>query len=285
MFKNILIPISSEFYSKEVLERGLHLAEKFNASIDLLYIIEEKTLNQAYRLSNTYRTHYDRRETKKEIIREQTLAADKIIFNEAEIFLKNKKISFEAKTVYGEFSETIKKEIDKKNYNLVLMGFEKRCTLNYRLFGEANIPIWIEMGKGNKTILAVCTNLAPNKKVPKISIDLAKILGWKLHMIYVVDIEDAVEVDEMGRRSNKKSEEDLIKRGKSFIAEMEKKGVDVELIRGSLEKETLKAAKKIKANLVIVGREQKKRGMFGIPTKNIKRKIVEKCKYSMLFVN
>jgi len=45
MFKNILIPISSEFYSKEVLERSVLLAEKFKSSINLIYIIEEKMLD------------------------------------------------------------------------------------------------------------------------------------------------------------------------------------------------------------------------------------------------
>ena len=44
MFKDILIPISSEYYSKEVLTRGASLYKKFGSKISLIYIIEEKTL-------------------------------------------------------------------------------------------------------------------------------------------------------------------------------------------------------------------------------------------------
>ena len=81
MFKNILIPISSEFYQKEVFQTGAFLAEKFNSIITLLYIIEEKTLNQTDKLSDVYRTTHGRAETKKGIIRGYVQSADKIIFD------------------------------------------------------------------------------------------------------------------------------------------------------------------------------------------------------------
>ena len=66
---------------------------------------------------------------------------------------------------------------------------------------------------------------------------------------------------------------------------MKNKGVNVQLVKGSLEKETTMAAESIKPNLIILGREQKKKGILGIPIKNIKRKMAERCKYSILFVN
>ena len=49
-------------------------------------------------------------------------------------------------------------------------------------------------------------------------------------------------------------EEDIIK----LANDMEKKGIHASCVTGSLEKETIKAAEKIEANLIIVGREQKK---------------------------
>jgi len=165
------------------------------------------------------------------------------------------------------------------------MGFVKGCMLNYRLLDDINIPVWVEAESKGKSILAVCSNLAPNKKVPEISLKLSKTLGWKLDMLYVVDIEDCVQVDENCKRSDKKSERDLIFKGQSFVAKMEKKGVKIELIKGSLQKETTKAAKRLNPNLVIVGRGQKKKGLLGLPVKNVKRKMAEKCKYSILFIN
>ena len=73
--------------------------------------------------------------------------------------------------------------------------------------------------------------------------------------------------------------------GQNFVEKMREKGVNSRLVKGSLEKETVKAAESIGANLVIVGREQKKKNILGLPVKNVKRKIAEKCKYSILFIN
>jgi hypothetical protein len=136
-----------------------------------------------------------------------------------------------------------------------------------------------------KSILAVCSNLSPNKKVPDMSIKLSETLGWNLHMLYVVDIEDSVQVDENCIRSEKKPERDLVFNGQNFVEEMKNRGVNIQLVKGSLQKETNKAADEINPNLVIVGREKKKKGLLGLPVKNVKRKIAEKCKYSILFVN
>lgn len=285
MFKNILIPVSSEFYAKEALERSVFLAEIFKSSIKLIYIIEEKTLNQTDKMSDAFRTHYEIDETKKKMVREQIRTADDIIFDDARFFFKNKGIPSEEKIVEGEFSNVIKSELSKKNYDLILMGFEKECILNYRLLEEVNIPIWIESDGKSNTILAVCSNLAPNQKVPEFSVKLAESLGWNLHMLYVVDVMDNVEVDENGKRSDRKSEKDLVNRGENFVEKMRQKGVNAQLVKGGLERETVKAAERIGANLVIVGREQKKKSILGLPFKSFKRKMAEKCKYSMLFIN
>lgn len=285
MFKNILIPVSSEYYTKKILERGVFLAEKFKSTANLIYIIEEKTLDQTDKLSDSFRTHYEIEDTKKEIIGKQKQKADSIVFKDARILFKNKRIPFEEKTVEGEFSTVIKNEINKKEYDLILMGFEKGCTLNYRLLNERDIPIWVESNGKGKSILAVCSNLAPNQKVPELSIKLADSFNWALHMLYVVDMQDNVQVDKTGRRSNRRTKDDLIHIGETFVEKMRGKNIDVQLVKGNLEKETFKAANKLGANLVVLGREKKKKGMLGLPVKNIKRKMAEKCRYSILFVN
>ena len=285
MFENILIPVSSEFYSKKILERSVFLAERFKSTINLVYIIEEKTLHQTDKISDSFRTHYNRLETSNDIIKKNRLRVDNIILNDAKFFLKNKEIPFKEKIVEGEFSNVVKRELDENNYDLVLMGFEKGCILNYRLFDEVNVPIWIESDGESKSILAVCSNLAPNQKVPEFSVKLSGDLGWDLHMLYVVDMGDNVEVGETGQRSGRKSEKDLIFIGENFVEKMREKGINVRLVKGGLEKETVKAAEDIGANLVIVGREQKKKNIFGLPVKNVKKKIAEKCRYSILFVN
>ncbi len=285
MFKKILIPISSEFYSKELLQQSVFLAEKFDSVLNLIYIIEKKTLAQTDKESDAFRTQYEIEETKNELIQKQKQTADTIIFNDAKFYFEDKNISSKGKIVEGEFSEVVKFETTKDNYDLILMGFAKGCILNYRLLDEVDIPVWVE-GKGYcESILAVCSNLAPNKKVPDISIELSKILGWKLNMLYVVDMEDSVQVDENCNRSEKMSEKDLLFKGQIFVKEMENKGIDISLVKGNLGKETTKAADKIKPSLIVVGREQKKKGILGFPVKNVRKKMVESCDYSILFVH
>ena len=96
------------------------------------------------------------------------------------------------------------------------MGFEKECILNYRLFDKMEVPIWIETNDEIKSILAVCSNLAPNQIVPKVGIELSKALGWDLHLLYIVDPGDNVEVDQAGNRSHIKSEKELIFKGENY---------------------------------------------------------------------
>jgi len=285
MFKNILIPISSEFYNKEIFQTGKYLAKKFNSVINLVYIIEEKTLIQTEKSLNSYRTKFDKDETKKEIIRKNINLADSIVFKDAKRVFSDEKINVNEEIINGEFSSVVKGQLNKYNFDLILMGFEKECMLNYRLFDEVDIPIWIEMGKKKNCILTVCSNLAPNKKVPDISRSLSKILNLDLHMIYVVDTQDSVSVDNNGVRSGKKTENELITRGQQFVLDMQKKGVDIHLLKGSIEKVTKKVAEDYKAGLVIIGRAQKRKNVFGIPTKGLKRKIAESCDYSILFVH
>jgi len=285
MFKNILIPISSEFYQKEIFQIGAFIAEKFDSTITLLYIIEEKTLNQTDKLTDVYRTTHEIEETKEDIIRKYIESADKIVFHDANLFFKSKNIAFKEEIIEGEFSTVIKGQLNKNQYDLILTGFEKECLLNYRLLDEVNIPVWIEAGHRDKSILAVCSNLAPNQKVPDFSINISKTLGWNLNLIYVVDVQDNVEVDGIGRRSGKKSEKILIEKGEQFIQTMKKKGIDGQLVQGNLEKEIESAAENLGAKLVILGREQKKKNILGFPVKSVKRKMAEKCRYSLLFIN
>lgn len=285
MFNNILIPISSEYYSKEVLKRGVFLAKKFKSKITLIYIIEEKTLNQTDKLSDAYRTHYEIAETEKEIIKKHQITADNIIFEDAKLFFKDKGISLQERIIKGEYSAVVKNEINNHKHDLILMGFEKKCVLNYRLFDEVKNPIWVVNKNEGKSILAVCSNLAPNIKVPDLSLKLSEALNLELNMIYVVDLEDSVQVDEKVIRSDKKTEKDLMTIAQNFIQKMRNKGINVKLLKGSFEKEVIKATEIFNPKIVIIGREQKKKGLLGLPVKNVKRKLVERCKYSILFVN
>ncbi len=285
MFENILIPISSEFYPKQVLKRGRYLSKKFNSKLTFLYIIEEKALEETDQLVNSYMSDFEINQTKKQIIKAKKISADKMVFNDVYNFFKGKKVTFEEKIKKGEFTPIILKELKKKKYDLILMGFEKECRLKYRLLDKVDIPVWIEAKSDSKKILAVTSNVTPNEKVIKMSMKLSKKLGWALDMLYVVDREDSTLVDEKGKRSSKKTENDLVLIGDTFLKKIEKKGIKIKMVKGKIEKETVKTAKNINANLVIIGKEEKRKGIFGLPIKNVKQKICGNCEYSILFAN
>jgi nucleotide-binding universal stress UspA family protein len=285
MFQNILVPISSEFYSKDVIKRSITLAGTFNGTVHLLYIIEKKPFDEMERRTDTHLTHYNRTETQQDVLNQQRQTADDLIFQDAQHRLHKKNINMKTTIIQGEFSSAITHELENNQYELVIMGYERGCMIDYRLLNDIDIPVWIESGGSHKSILAVCSNLAPNQKVPEISITLSKKLDWELKMIYVTDIEDNVEVDEHGNRSSPKPLHELLFSRQEFIEHMQDRGVVVETVEGSLQKESMKAARKMQAGLIIIGREQKKRGKLGLPIKKVKQKLADRCKYSLLFIN
>jgi nucleotide-binding universal stress UspA family protein len=285
MFKKILVPVSSEFYSKNVINRSIFLAEIFNSIVHILFIIEDTPLQQMERSSDAHLTHYDREETHYDLLYKQRKTADNILFEHAKQIFDKRNRQMKHTIVHGEFSTIVEKELEKNQYDLVLMGYEKGTMIDYRILNETLTPLWIE-GEGYHTsILAVCSNLAPNQKVPAISLKLAYAFHWDLSMLYVIDTQDTVKVDTNGIRSPKKPKIELQFHSQNFSDDMKEKQINVKTVEGSLEQQTIKEAKNMEAGLVIIGREQKKRGLLGLPVKNLKQKIIDKSKHSYLFVN
>lgn len=285
MFKSILIPISSEFYPPAVFQISAQLIKKSQGTITSIYIAEKKKLDEVERLTDTHLSLLEEQKTSQQIRREHLRQAEQIVFNDAKAFLKKRNIELQTKYAEGEFGEVIKKEVKKHHYDLIVMGYDKQCFVDYRLLDELNVSLWVASGVNNDTFLAICSNLSPNKKVPVISQELSILLDKKLYIIYIVDPFDPVQVDEKIKRSEKKSKEVLVADGYRFIDEMQRKGISAQLVIGNLEKEIIKASKKIKPMLVIIGREQKLKGVWGFPVKNIKRKVAKHCECSFLFIN
>jgi nucleotide-binding universal stress UspA family protein len=125
MFRHILLPISSEFYPRPILERALFIADSLGSAITVMYVIEKKTINQTDKLSDAYRTKYEREETTEDITEEHKNAADNIVFTDAKR-LKSSDLVYEQKVVEGEYSTVVREELASGDYDLVLMGFEKQ---------------------------------------------------------------------------------------------------------------------------------------------------------------
>jgi nucleotide-binding universal stress UspA family protein len=285
MFQKILVPISSEFFPPAVFQISAMVAQASHGSVASVYVYEKKIFDDMERASDTYLSHYDIDATKREIRQEHLCQAEQIVFADAKAFFKKRGIPFQTACMDGIFSDIIKQEIAKEKYDLVVLGFEKEYSFEYRLLSEVPVPLWIEVGTAKKSILAVCSNLAPNINVPSVSMQLATLLGWPLRMVYVIDTEDTIEVDDRGVRTGKKSMQELMIKAEHFIATMKAQGVDVELETGGFEKVILRATRRIQPGLIVIGREQKQKGLLGLPVKDSKKKVLQHCKCSLLFLN
>ncbi|KAA0013924.1 MAG: universal stress protein [Thermoplasmata archaeon] len=276
IFKKLLLPISSEFFPENAVNRIAKFMEKFNSRLVVAYIIEEKTLKKMEEVSEVFLTEEQMEEMENQILEQGSMVAEKIIFEKVEPFIHE----FGKKVIFGEFSEEVKKISREQNITCIITGYEKNCFLRYRLFEEMNIPIWVEMGRGNKIVLGICSNLAPNKRVPSLTLEIAKAFGYTPHLLYVVDKEERVEVDEKGRKIERNIEE-LVGKAKKFLQKYEDKAI-THFAKGILEEEIVEYANSINADVVILGREMKKRKIF---CREMKKNIVEKLKHSMFFLN
>jgi nucleotide-binding universal stress UspA family protein len=284
LFQRIFVPISSEFFPPSVFLTSAMLAQATKGSVSSLYVFENRLVDEVERFSNTYLSHYDREETEREIRREHLCQAEDVVFTDAKAYFQKRGIEFQTACREGGFLDVMKQEIVAQRYDVVVMGFEKEYLFEYRVLSEIAVPVWVEKGNSKHSVVAVCSNLAPNVRVPVISKQLAELLGWSLHLVYVIDTEDAVEVDVSGVRREPRSLQQLQERAGEFLKAMEAQGISVELVTGGFERETMKVAARLDPGVLVVGREQKQKGRLGLPARDWKKRMVQHCPCSVLFL-
>jgi len=274
IFRRILLPISSEFYSEGLIQRAAEFKRKFGGEVIAVYIVEEKTIRRMEEVSEPFLTEEQRKEMEKNIFEKSKEMAE-IIFSKAEEYLQD----FQREISIGEFSDVILEKMEKHGASCIMIGFEKDCMLKYRFLERVKIPVWVEIGKG-ENILGVCSNLAPNIKVPSFTIKFAEAMEKRPYLLYIIDTSEMVEVDE---NCVKKpcSMERLMEKAKEFKEKYEHIA-RIEIRKGGIEEEAANFADEINADVAIVGREMKKRGIF---SKEFKKEMAEKIKHSLLFLN
>ncbi|MBN1859860.1 MAG: universal stress protein [Candidatus Thermoplasmatota archaeon] len=284
MFQKILVPISSEFFPPSVFQTAAMLAQATKGTVSSVYVVEEGITAEVERFSDTYLSDYDRRETERELRREHQCQAEQVVFEDATAFFQKRDIGFTTKCQEGGFLEVIKTQVTSGPYDLVVVGFEKEHLFEYRLLSEVSAPLWVEKGNLKQSILGICSNLAPNVQVPLVSLRLASLLEWPLQMVYIIDTEDTVTVDEKAVRKERRSLAELQARAEEFVRLLKTQGVSVEVARGGFEREALRVAGRIEPGVIIIGREQKQRGRLGLPMRESKKKVLQHCKSSVLFL-
>lgn len=284
MFERILIAISSEFYAKEVLQQGAMLVQRCGGAVTIVYIIEEKTIAQAEKRSGSFRTRCEKEETKKKIIEGQEQTANVIIFFEAKAIFKEAGLIPNFKIVEGEFSTVIEQEVQTQHFDAVLIGYSEEGLLRYRILDEITVPLWVVGDAGNHCVLGVCSNLTPNQKIPLMSRKLASCLGWDFQLVYIVDVHEPITYDETAQQFVKRSVEQLLSDGQRYVDEMAKNRVSTQMASGVLVDQIVQNAKQLHAGLVVVGQEQKRYDILGLPLRSMNQRLVEKSRSSTMFV-
>lgn len=276
LFKRLLIPISSEFLSEDAVKRAAQFVETYGSEVLIVYIIEEKTLKQMVDSAEVVLTEQQRKEIEDNIISSTKELAEKIIFERIKPLISR----FKTQITIGQFSLEVQKASEAFRATCIVTGFEKYCLLRFRLFEQMDIPVWVERGHGNPIALGICSNLAPNKRVPAFTLDFAQQFNYDSTFLYIIDTSELVEVDETGHKNNK-SFTKIKEAGDEFVNKY-KDTVLTHLTQGSLEEEIIKHANDINPDVVIIGHELKKRSVL---SKELKKDIVEKLHSSVLFLN
>ncbi len=274
IFRDVLLPVSSEFFPEKAVERAAEFSRIFGSNIHVLYIIEEKTMKKMEEVLQPFLTERQRKRIEEGMERMMESVAE-IVFDSVREMLP----TLSRNVRYGEFSDVIGEFVEKNNISCILTGFEKDCFIHYRLLESISMPIWVENGKGSR-IVGVCSNLAPNVKVPPFTIKLAEAMEKDARLLYIIDTSEKVIVNEEGNKKEAGLEE-MRGEGEKF---MKKYGgqVKVEIVEGKLEEEMAKYARKNDADVTIVGREMKRRGVL---VKELRKEMVEKSHNSILFLN
>ncbi len=274
IFRRMLLPISSEFYSEALIQRAAEFQRKFGGEVLAVYIVEKKTIRKMEEVSEPFLTEEQRKEMERNIFEKSGQMAE-IIFDRVAGYLEN----FRKEVAIGEFSDVIIKKIEEYGASCIMIGFEKDCMLKYRFLENVKLPVWVEIGRG-ENIMGVCSNLAPNIKVPPFTIEFARAMDKKPYLLYVIDTSEMVEVDENCVKKPCNMER-LMEKAEEFKKKYSNAAI-VEIRKGSIEEETADFADDISADVAVVGREMKKGHIF---SKEFKKEMAEKIKHSLLFLN
>lgn len=290
MFSKILIPVSSEGFSKEAIERATQLASFSDGKIFILYIIEEKMLDEVGEVTNYAMTEKSKQSLRQSIIEEREKIAEDIIIEKIEETVSQKNVDLEIKPIeIGEFSDSISDFLNKGEVDLIFIGFEQRKFLKYRVIKRSDQPIWLYKKEKNMKPLVVVSNLTINEIAIDSIFDLAKKFDLKrLDLKYAMDysLEKTYEKTNKGIKEKKESRDKLRKEAKEFIESFKKRSKenniepDVELIEKKMEEVAINGAIEQNSDLIIIGDIMKEDRLT--LKDNIDKKIVEKAPCSVL---
>ena len=278
LFKRLLVPISSEFPFEQMVRRAGTLTRAFNSAVMVMYIIETKTIKTMRELAETPLAEQQFKEMEqKSVSPSSTDIAKQIISERVKPVLPNCEVTI----AEGEFSEEVNRVAETWQATCVVTGYESYCTLRYRLLENTNLSLWVEQRPGtNPIVLGVCSNLAQNKRVPGLTIELAATLNATPHLLYAVDIEEPVEVDEQGEKRQSTTVA-LTEKGQALLRSYRDR-TQGHFSVGVLEDDIIRYTTRLNPYVTVIGREIKRKKFL---CREMKRDFVARMEHSLLFLN
>jgi len=264
MFKNILVPISSDYFPEMAIRRSRTLAEKFKGKIHFLYVVEKKTVEQMEKTGTHVLTPKLISELENDIYHTQIRDISRTVLDQTKTLMGPMNSRSDYLVRKGEFSKEIEGYLKENSESFnhitcVILEYKKHSNLKYRIFENCSVPIWLERGGNIKKVFAATTSISRNKLVPSYAKKIAVSFNAALSLKHF-------SVREEGEGSNN------IKLQKDW------KGVS------NVEKEIVRSAEEYNADLLIIGRTCKACGFFGFGTHFPKVVIAKKATMSVLIM-
>ena len=268
---NILVTVSSEYFSEEAIRRAAYLTAQFRGELTLLYIIEEKALKVIDRASEYALTAEERGRTEERVAEEIRCRAEGMLFERAALLAAEAGVRIGRWEIeQGEYAEEILNFCKRQRVDLVVMSFARATLLDYRVLDWPTPPIWVEKGKGDgeiRRILVLPSNLSNNERLPQMALEFAHQLGAEIYMEYVVD------TPTRGRPAP----EGLVREGQEFLARCAREGFSCRLSRGRLERLAPARAREHRADLLILGE------LWECPRRGLRQRIMAHSPCSIFF--
>jgi len=265
------VPISSDFFPEQAIRRSKLLGEKFKSRIHFLYVVEKKTVEKMEDTGRHVLTPMLIEELERNIYKTQLESISKTVMARTRKFMKGMEDRCEFFVRKGEFSTEIVSFIHERTGTsnkiaCVMLEYRRISDLNYRIFDSCSVPIWIERGGATRIVFGATTSLSRNKLVPVYTEKISQAFGARSILKHFPMDEKGVTTD---------------KQGQSIISS----GIETHWHGVSnVEKEILRHAEGVKADLLIIGRTCKASNFLGFGTHLPKVAIGKRADMSVLIM-
>ena len=145
MFKRILVPISSEqTVPSSALRRACELSLTFQSEVYVLYVIEQRRLQQLDEISEHILTYQHLDKLKKNIKEARIRDTKGQTFESIDRCCAEQCVESKNMVTIGRYSNEILKAVAKHDIELIVLEFIRSFLINFEIFEKSPVPVWVE---------------------------------------------------------------------------------------------------------------------------------------------